>query len=200
MMHPGVQSESGQEVPNSNARALARHRFRSSREAEARVLLLIDGFSRKRDGSARHIEGRVKLAKLDFLLRYPKHLKRVLEKHGARERDTAELDTDEAPLDARMMRYRYGPWDPSYFAVLGSLIGRGLIEVTPLTTANGFGYRTTIVGAALAADLSEDASFAHLLARLRLLRRYLDKSGSTLKGYLYELPEVADANWHEDLT
>ena len=25
-----------------------------------------------------------------------------------------------------MIRYRYGPWDPSYYAVLGSLIGHGL--------------------------------------------------------------------------
>ncbi len=35
--------------------------------------------------------------------------------------------------------------------------------------------------------------------RLRLLGRYLDKSGNTLKGYIYELPEVADAEWNEEL-
>lgn len=187
-------------APDTRERELARQRFRSSREAEARLLLLIDSFSRKRDGTARHIEGRVKLAKLDFLLRYPGHLKRVLENRGAPERDTERLDVDEAPLDSRMMRYRYGPWDPAYFAVLGSLIGRGLVEVTPLASASGFGYRTTTAGAALASDLSDDASFSTLLGRLKLLRRHLDMSGTTLKNYLYELPEVADANWHEDLT
>jgi hypothetical protein len=185
---------------DTRAQVLARQRYRSSRESEARLLLLIDTFSRKRDGTARHIEGRVKLAKLDFLLRYPRHLKRILELRGAPERDTARLDIDDAPLDSRMMRYRYGPWDPSYFAVLGSLIGRGLVEVTPLSSASGFGYRTTTVGATLASDLSEDASFTGTLDRLKLLRRHLDMSGSTLKNYLYELPEVADANWHEDLT
>ncbi|WP_157594792.1 hypothetical protein [Streptosporangium amethystogenes] len=85
----------------------------------------------------------------------------------------AGIDPDEAPLDARMMRYRYGPLDPSYYAVLGSLIGRGLIDVTPLS--RGFGYRTSATGAELAASLHSDESFAHLADRLILLRRHLDK-------------------------
>jgi hypothetical protein len=110
------------------------------------------------------------------------------------------LNPDEAPLDARMMRYRYGPWDPSYFAVLGSLIGRGLVEVHPLHGRTGLGYRTTDRGAGLAAELAKDASFTRTVARIQLLRRHLNKSGTTLKDYLYQLPEVADASWHEDLT
>ena len=55
----------------------------------------------------------------------------------------------DSPLESRMMRYRYGPWDPSYFAVLGSLVGRGLIEVVPAESTNALGYRTTEAGAAL---------------------------------------------------
>ncbi|GAB3155836.1 hypothetical protein GCM10027290_52620 [Micromonospora sonneratiae] len=177
-----------------------RGRFRSSREAEARLLLLIDGFSRTGRGQVRHLEGRVKLAKLDFLLRYPRHLIRVLQAIGVTPNNLPMLNPDEAPLDARMMRYRYGPWDPSYFAVLGSLIGRGLVEVHPLHGKRGFGYRTTDRGAGLSAELARDASFTRTVARIRLLRRHLDKSGTTLKDYLYQLPEVADAGWHEDLT
>ncbi len=177
-----------------------RERFRPSREAEARLLLLIDAFSRKSRGAPRQLEGRIKLAKLDFLLRYPRHLQRVLIAHGARSDEVAAIDPGEAPLDARMMRYRYGPWDPSYYAVLGSLIGRGLVEVTPLAGSTGFGYRTSATGAQLAADLQADESFMNMTDRLRLLRRYLDKSGTTLKNYLYELPEIADATWHEDLS
>jgi hypothetical protein len=136
----------------------ARDRFRPSREAEARVLLLIDMFSRKANGTTRYLEGRVKLAKLDFILRYPRHLRRVLLAHGARADQIAVIDPDEAPLDARMVRYRYGPWDPSYYAVLGSLIGRGLVDVAPLSGSGGFGYRTSDRGARLAADLQTDES------------------------------------------
>jgi hypothetical protein len=184
--------------PAAVSRPSPRARFRPSREAEARLLLLIDAFSRKAGDQIRYLEGRVKLAKLDFLLRYPRHLRRVLLAHGARPEQVERIDPDEAPLDARMMRYRYGPWDPSYYALLGSLIGRGLVKVTPLS-GSGFGYRTSATGAQLASDLRTDASFTHIDDRLRLLRRYLDKSGNTLKNYLYELPEIADATWHEDL-
>jgi hypothetical protein len=102
-------------------------------------------------------------------------------------------------MDSRMIRYRYGPWDPSYYAVLGSLIGRGLVQAGPLSSSSGFGYRTSEAGARLAGDLLSDESFSNLDARLRLARRYLDKSGNTLKGYLYEIPEIADARWEEDL-
>lgn len=184
--------------PALHADQSPRARFRPSREAEARILLLIDAFSRKARGQSRYLEGRVKLAKLDFLLRYPRHLRRVLLSQGVSADKIEQLDPNEAPLDARMMRYRYGPWDPSYYAVLGSLIGRGLVVVAPL--GNGFGYRTTNTGADLAANLRADGSFDDINQRLALLRRHLDKSGNTLKSYLYELPEIADAAWHEDLT
>lgn len=178
----------------------SRARFRSSRESEARLLLLIDTFSRMSSGDVRYLEGRVKLAKLDFLLRYPRHLRRILLSHGATVKAVSTIDPDEAPLDARMMRYRYGPWDPAYYAILGSLIGRGLVEVAPLTSTSGYGYRTSATGATLATSLRTDESFTRLTNRLVLLRRYLDKSGTTLKRYLYELPEIANATWREDIT
>ncbi|MYU13737.1 hypothetical protein GTZ78_24370 [Streptomyces sp. SID8361] len=179
--------------------SIPRHKFRSSPEAETRLLLLIDGFSRKRGGESRSLEGRVKLAKLDFLLRYPGHLSRVLQSIGVTIPDSELLNLLEAPLDARMMRYRYGPWDPSYYAVLGSLIGRGLVGVEPLPRTSGLGYSTTPMGGSLASELSKDESFAVINTRVKVLRRYLDKSGSTLKEYLYKLPEVADSTWHEEI-
>ncbi len=176
-----------------------RANFRASREAEARVLLLIDGFSRKTTGP-RTLEGRVKLAKLDFLLRYPRHLATVLASRGLRDAERQTLDRQDSPLESRMMRYRYGPWDPSYFAVLGSLVGRGLIEVVPAEGTNALGYRTTESGVALAEHLKDDGAFDDVLGRITLLRRHLDLTGESLKKMLYDLPEVADATWHEELT
>lgn len=172
--------------------------FRASREAEARVLLLIDGFSRKTTGP-RTLEGRVKLAKLDFLLRYPRHLATVLAGRGLRDADRQTLNRQDSPLESRMMRYRYGPWDPSYFAVLGSLVGRGLIEVVPAEGTNALGYRTTEPGAALADHFKEDGAFEDVVGRITLLRRHLDLTGESLKKMLYDLPEVADATWNEEL-
>lgn len=177
-----------------------RSKFRSTPEATARLLLLIDAFSRQGD-SPRSVEGRVKLAKLDFFMRYPWHFARVLaSRTGAgRARVRAETVVDAAPVDSRMMRYRYGPWDPSYFALLGSLIGRGLIEMIPLGTRNGFGYRTTELGEQLAGNLRADESFREIDERAKDLRRHLDMSGTSLKNLVYSLPEVSDATWREDL-
>jgi hypothetical protein len=172
--------------------------YRATREAEARILLLIDGFSR-RTNSLRTLEGRVKLAKLDFLLRYPHHLATILGSRGLKAAERESLDRQDSPLESRMMRYRYGPWDPSYFAVLGSLVGRALIEVVPAEGTNALGYRTTTSGAALAEHLTEDGAFDEVIGRITLLRRHLDLTGESLKKMLYDLPEVADATWHEEL-
>lgn len=179
-------------------------RFRATPEAEARLLLLIDGFSRDNGGAPRTLEGRVKLAKLDFLIRYPRQLARVVAGRpgGTKPRvvaAVAEATADESPFDARMVRYRYGPWDPAYYALLGSLIGRELVEMIPLGGSTGFGYRTTSRGEQLADALREDDAFTEIAARTALLRRHLDLNGTTLKRLLYELPEVAGASWHEEL-
>lgn len=177
-----------------------RGRYRSSREAEARLLLLIDAFSRSSKGP-RTLEGRVKLAKLDFLLRYPRHLATVLAERGnGTPAARAELLDQDSPLVSRMMRYRYGPWDPSHFAILGALVGRQLIEVVPAATSSALGYRTTASGAALVENLLADGAFEELQERIVLLRRHLDLAGENLKKILYGLPEVADATWHQELT
>jgi hypothetical protein len=186
------------QTPPSDAKS-KRVNFRASREAESRILLLIDGFSRKTTGP-RTLEGRVKLAKLDFLLRYPRHLATVLESRGLGEPERQSLDRQDSPLESRMMRYRYGPWDPSYFAVLGSLVGRGLIEVVPAEGTNALGYRTTEAGAELVEHFKDDGAFDELIGRITLLRRHLDLTGESLKKMLYDIPEVADATWNEELT
>lgn len=179
----------------------SREKFRTTPEAEARILLLIDAFSR--DGEEqRTLEGRIKLAKLDFFLRYPKYLQRVLIIRKASNRSlrvNADAAQDESPIDARMMRYRYGPWDPAYYAILGSLIGRGLIDMIPLAGRNGFGYRTTSLGAIVAGNLADDESFEDIVQRARLLRQHLDLTGTYLKELVYKIPEVSSSSWREDI-
>jgi hypothetical protein len=187
-----------EKTPEPAERESKRASYRATREAEARVLLLIDAFSRKTTGP-RTLEGRVKLAKLDFLLRYPRHLATVLASRGLRESERKNLDLQDSPLESRMMRYRYGPWDPSYFAVLGSLVGRGLVEVVPAEGTNALGYRTTTPGVELSEMLKDDGAFDDIVGRVALLRRHLDLTGESLKKMLYDIPEVADATWHEEL-
>ena len=172
-------------------------RFRALPEAEFRVLLLISAFSGT-SSRPKELEGRVKLAKLDFLVRYPNYLARVLRARGVDETSVAELEEQGSPLHDRMIRYRYGPWDPSYYAVLGSLIGRGLVDALPIS--RGIGYRTTEAGRSVVASILGDGTWTDIELRTKLVKRHLDKAGTTLKKLLYQaIPEMTSADWYDEL-
>src|SRR5687768_1494854 len=164
--------------------------FQPSVEGEARLLLLIAAFSR---GSG-ILEGRTKLAKLDFLLRYPRFLERALFIRAPNLQPPSHVDVNEADMETRMVRYRYGPWDPSYFALLGRLFGKGLVQAVPFS--RGIGYRVTGAGAELATRLAEEPAWAGVSVRVDILKRYFNHSGKNLKDFIYRhFPEVTHASW-----
>ena len=147
---------------------MRRDLFQPTDDGAARLLVLIDAFSRQGE-RARSLEGRTKLAKLDFLLRDPDKLERAMAHRAPRVEAPSDPDSDN--IERRMVRYRYGPWDPAYFALLGSLIGRGLVVVVP--EVRGLGYRTTPSGQQVAADLASTNSWDSVVDRARLLRRVI---------------------------
>jgi hypothetical protein len=167
--------------------------FRADTESEARLLLLIDAFKQ----AGRTVQGRVKLAKLDFLLRYPQFYRRALEAKG-KTVDGAP-SSEENDIESRMVRYRYGPWDPAYYALLGSLLGRGLIETVP--EGRYIGFRTTQLGSELAAQLADTPAWSAIHDRARRLRiTFGSVTGTTMKKFIYEhFPEVSNAQWGEEL-
>ena len=166
--------------------------FQPSLEGEARLLLLIETFSRRR----KVLEGRTKLAKLDFFLRYPRYYERALQ---IRRPDLVHAKgTPEPDVESRMVRYRFGPWDPAYFALLGRLVGKGLVAPAPY--ARGIGYRATEKGRLMAAALKDEPAWADMSERIELLRRHFDLSGATLKKFIYDnFPEVTRATWGQSL-
>lgn len=101
-------------------------------------------------------------------------------------------------IENRMIRYRYGPWDPSYFSVLGRLIGKGLVQVVP--AKNGMAYRITEAGHQLAMELIEEESWQETWKRIELLKSHFDLTGNSLKNFIYtHFPEVTGASWGEEL-
>jgi hypothetical protein len=167
--------------------------FQPTIETEARLLLLINTFCTE----TKPLDGRTKLTKLDFFLRYPKYFKRALEIKSP-ETKIEILQEETANIETKMIRYRYGPWDPSYFSVLGRLIGKGLIMVVPST--KGIGYKTTEKGRLIAKQLGNDASWNSVYLRTKLLKKHFDLSGSTLKKFIYEnFPEIVGASWGDEL-
>lgn len=162
--------------------------FQPSLDGEARLLLLIEAFSR----GSRVLEGRTKLAKLDFFLRYPGYMDRAL---AIRRPEVAVQHRALPPdMESRMVRYRYGPWDPAYFALLGRLIGKGLVRPVPFN--RGIGYRATDVGRAAANALRAEPAWVDVGQRVALLRQHFDLSGGTLKRFIYDhFPEITHATW-----
>lgn len=172
---------------------MRRELFLPSDEGEARLLLLIAAFS----SGNKCLEGRTKLAKLDFLLRYPKFMRRALEIRGI-PKEKLKMITEQDDIETQMVRYKFGPWDPAYFALLGRLIGKRLIIITPFN--RGLGYKVTDTGLKIASNLSETEAWKDVAARTKILRQKLDISGTNLKDFIYKnFPEVTGTPMGETL-
>lgn len=95
---------------------------------QMRVLLLVTAVAAS-DGHSRKLDGLTKLAKLDFLVRYPALAPRVLDDLDETDgRLHTTPDADATDVEAPMTRYKYGPWDDRYYPVIGALVGRGLLR------------------------------------------------------------------------
>lgn len=168
--------------------------FRPTIEGEARLLLLIDAFT----SPTANLESRTKLAKLDFLLRYPGYFQRafLIRRPNL---DVTPLASEADTIEQRMVRFRYGPWDPAYFTLIGSLIGRGfVIPVSGLS--RGVGYRVTPLGADVSNDLRDSDAWRVVGERAQLLKKHFDLTGTSLKNFIYEhFPEVGRAAFGERL-
>ena len=118
---------------------------------QARVLLLVRAVAAE-PGHARKLDGLTKLAKLDFLVRYPALAGIVLDGLAV-DQPKMHLSENEisAPTEVEdpMTRYKYGPWDDRYYPVIGALVSRGLLKyvrgrrgnvaLTPTPAGKNFG-------------------------------------------------------------
>ena len=93
-----------------------------------RLLVLLSAFVGKAETGS--VDGLTKLAKLDFLLRYPVNLERALEVRAGRGVDAKLEEYERKSIESSMVRYRFGPWDFRYRRFLNTLVSRGLVNVT----------------------------------------------------------------------
>jgi hypothetical protein len=163
---------------------------------QARLLLLLLRTSDKGDGS---IEGITKLAKLDFLLRYPTYLQRLIPRIYSRLLDVPmesyELDT----VESKMIRFRYGPWDPRYRRWIGMLVAKGLADT--FLVGRTVHIKLTTKGISIAKTISEAEEFDIFGKRSILVGRIAKKlSGTGLKDLIYEVvPELTGLAWGEEI-
>jgi hypothetical protein len=156
-----------------------------------RVLLLLAAFGETADGT---IDGLTKLAKLDFLLRYPAMLEKLAQHVGANvdlPEEVRPSSLERLAVESRMVRYKYGPWDDRYYPVIGLLLGTGLVA-----TRAGKGRITlhiTDQGKAIAAGVAADTTWDVVAQRCRYLAGSFNLPGNQLKELIYtHLPDTVD--------
>jgi hypothetical protein len=154
----------------------------------------------KRDTAAKPIAGIMKLAKMDFLLRYPTSLERVMKKKGGDPSLVAVSARERNSIEASMIRFRYGPWDKRYRRWLSILRAQGLIEV-------GVRGRTVEIaltnrGRQVAETLKGIEEFSDLVRRSQLVVKTVGGMNATkLKEFVYEaIPEIVDMKWGQEIT
>ncbi|WP_177246612.1 hypothetical protein [Actinacidiphila alni] len=154
---------------------------------QARVLLLVNAIS-KAPGHARKLDGLTKLAKLDFLLRYPALAPVVLD-HLSNSDPRLNLSQDEiqAPteVEAPMVRYKYGPWDDRYYAIIGALVGRGLLKYTK-GRKGSVALATTREGRRLADEMGKVRDWKAMAERSEAIADASSgMTGNTIKDLIY---------------
>lgn len=155
---------------------------------EARLLLLMQAFA----GADGHgtVDGLTKLAKLDFLLRYPTYLERALSRRPKGKPEEADVkDHERQSVESSMVRFKYGPWDHRYRRFLNLLVAKGLATVTMEGRTVRIGL--TEQGLNAAQSLASDEANEDTTKRARLLKRYFDLTATNLMNFIYEtFPEI----------
>ena len=153
----------------------------------ARLLILIDAFADGDKGGA--IEGLTKLAKLDFLLRYPVMLERALKAKERSIRGVQLEDYERYSVESEMVRYRFGPWDHRYREFLNILVAKGLVSIS--IEGRKVVITATEQGRECAKQLASDELFEQYSRRSKLLKRHFDMKATNLMRFIYKtFPEI----------
>jgi hypothetical protein len=166
---------------------------------EARLLILLKAAAGK-DEVPKPLEGIMKLAKMDFLLRYPNVLVRALKvigesKRSAREAADAIPEQDRDTIEARMIRFRFGPWDPRYRRWLSILVAKQLAVV--YREGRTVKIQISKQGLALAEELITTEAFKPLAERAKIVNSAVGGMPSTkITAFIYKIaPELITMKW-----
>lgn len=162
----------------------------------ARLLLLMVAHS---GDKGRPVEGLTKLAKLDFLLRYPNCLERALTSSGKDPSKAGVAEFERRTIETKMVRFRYGPWDHRYRRWVALMASRGLVAVD--VKGKTVQLWPTVEGKSLATALADQEPLEDLATRANLVAKsFGNRSGTDLKNFVYAtFPELTDMKWGEEI-
>lgn len=166
---------------------------------EARLLLLL---SHATNGGKTSVDGITKLAKIDFLLRYPLYFQRLVDRLNIERKRKIVVpinDFETDTVESKMIRFRYGPWDPRYRRWIGILVAKGLADT--YLQGKTVHVKLTPKGAEIASSLAQADDFRDMATRSELVAKTVaSRSGSWLKETIYEaVPELTGMDWGEEI-
>ena len=166
---------------------------------EARLLLLLLHAADRGKGT---VDGITKLAKIDFLLRYPAYFRRMIDKLNATRKRKIEMPLSEYESDtveSKMIRFRYGPWDPRYRRWIGILVAKRLADT--YLQGKTVHVKLTDRGVKIAKEIADSPDFRDLDARSELINKMVgSRSGTWLKDTIYEIvPELMGMKWGQEI-
>jgi hypothetical protein len=165
----------------------------------ARLLVLLRSADKRGRGGPKPVEGITKLAKLDFLLRYPVYLERALTLLNRPPAEAAVLPRERTSVETKMIRFRYGPWDGRYRRWLSLLSSRGLITLS--LSGRKIEIGLTEIGRTLADELAARPAFADFATRGDAVVKAVGAMQATkLKDFIYEVvPEITGMKWGAEI-
>jgi len=159
----------------------------------SRLLILLKSFSGR---SLKPFRGITKLVKLDFLLRYPLYLEKAINSLELNGDSINILDHEKNSVESRMIRFKYGPWDPRYREFLNIMAAKNLINV--YLRKNTIIIKLTPEGMKIATELSTIDNFEDILNRSRILKKHFDIGATRLKDFIYKtFPEIIEMSYGE---
>jgi len=165
----------------------------------ARLLVLLRSADKRGKSAPKPVEGITKLAKLDFLLRYPVYLERALAALNKSPADAAVLPRERTTVETKMIRFRYGPWDGRYRRWLSLLSSRGLITLS--LSGRKIEIGLTDRGRTLADELGTLPAFQDFATRGTVVMKAVGTMSATkLKDFVYEIvPEITGMKWGAEI-
>jgi hypothetical protein len=162
----------------------------------ARLLFLLSQADKR---SSKSIEGIMKLAKLDFLLRYPNCLEKVLLAKNKKVEKANIKAHERTSIESKMIRFRYGPWDERYRRWIGLLISKGL--AISYHRGRTVYIELTEKGRDIVSVLNGVEDFTDLKVRSELIYKAVgSESATNLKKLIYKtFPEIINMKWGQGI-
>lgn len=161
-----------------------------------RLLILLHVFGG--ENKSGEVDGLTKLAKLDFLLRYPVYLEKALNSSKKQMKKAAPKDYERISVEAKMVRFKYGPWDFRYRRFINTLIGMQLVGMRKEGKSYRFGV--TDKGAAFAVSLENTEAFLDIRERAQTIKANFNMSGTHLMKFIYKtFPEIGSLQYGKEI-